>query len=76
MTGRDAGYVKQTRISEIKKEMATKVARGVPKDRLLDWIECTIGLSKAKANEYVDLITRVAGWVEIDGKIFSDLPEV
>ena len=76
MVGKDAGFVKTTRIKEIKREMAQTISKGIAKDRLLDWIEINVGLTRLTATSYVDLVIRSSGWVEIDGKILCDLPSV
>ena len=69
MVGKDAGFVKTTRIKQIKKEMAKGISKGINKESLLDMVEMDIGLSRSKATEYIDLIVRASGWVELGGKI-------
>jgi len=76
MTGKDAGYVKTSRLAEIKREMAKAIKNGIEKQSMLDWVELNIGLSRTTACSYIDLIVRASGWVEIDGKIVFDLQTV
>jgi len=42
---------------------------GVDYEKLLDWIEYEIGLTREKATEYVNLIIKINGWALDDGKI-------
>ena len=66
---RDSSMLKSERLRDIRKEMAVNLKEVVYTDKLLDWIELNIGLTRHKAREYVDLIVRSEGWVQSDGKI-------
>ena len=76
MVGKDAGFVKTTRLKSIKCQMAQSISKGVDKDRVLDWVELNIGLSRSTATKYVDLIVRSEGWIDNDGTIVYELAEV
>ncbi len=74
MVVKDAGFMKKMRISEIKKEIMKKISNGgVSQEKLLDFIEVEMGLSRRKAEEYTALIIKTSGWILEDGVIKSDL---
>ena len=73
---RDGSYIKTERIAQIRKEVAKQLPEPVDVLKLRLWVECNIGLSKAKTEEYIETVVALAGWVVADGKILSDLPEV
>jgi len=66
---RDSSMLKAERLRTIRQEMAVNLKDVVRTEKILDWIELNIGLSRLKAKEYIDLIIRTEGWVESDGKI-------
>jgi len=76
MVGKDAGFLKMQRIQKIKKEMAKSISKGLDKNRLLDWIEINLGLSRLTAEKYVGLIVRAQGWIENEGKILFEIAKV
>ena len=69
---RDGSFVKVERISQIRKEIAKLLPDPVDVEKLKLWVECNIGLSKQKTEEYVELAIRTAGWIIEDGKIKSE----
>lgn len=73
---KDAGHHKKMRLQEIKREMAKAIKNGIDRERLLDWIEFNLGLTRKTAAEYVGLIMRVEGWIYLDGKILSEIEAV
>lgn len=77
MVRRDSSFLKSMRIREIKREIGKGISQGagVPLEKLLDWIEITMGLRRETAKSYVDLIMRTEGWILIEGKIHAEIPE-
>ena len=69
MVRRDSSMLKAERLARIRTQMMMNLKDVVKIDKLLDWIELNIGLSRRKAKEYVELIIRSEGWVQSDGKI-------
>lgn len=76
MVRKDASTVKMSRVSEIRLEMLKSIKNGISIEKLLDWVELNIGLSREKAQEYSNLIIRSEGWVEVDGFVAYDLDSV
>ena len=70
MVRKDAGFLKAQRMGDISKMIAQNIEKGIFPENLLDMIEYNIGLSRDKAQEYIDLIIRVhEDWVWQDNKI-------
>ena len=67
MVRRDAALLRKQRLQEIERRMAQGISRGIDLDKLLDWIEYEIGLTRKTAMRYVELIVRKQGWVR-DGR--------
>jgi hypothetical protein len=66
---RDGSFVKVERINQIRREIAKNLPNPVDLEKLRIWVECNIGLSKQKAEEYIDIVVSSAGWIIVDGKI-------
>jgi len=63
MVRNDAGSLKRQRLKDIKIRIAQTISKGVSLEKVLDWCEMEIGLTRKTANQYVKLINRVNGWI-------------
>ena len=71
MVRQDSAFLKAQRLSKISKKIAAGLmaaeTRRIPIERLLDWIELNTGLTRTRAQEYVDLIIRASDDWDRDG---------
>lgn len=67
MTRKDGAFIKKERL----KQLARFVVQNMPanKDRVLAYAEIEIGLSQARALEYLDLLCSFYGWTYKDGMV-------
>jgi hypothetical protein len=73
---KDGSYVKVERIAQIRKEIVKGFPEPVDFEKLKLWIECSIGLSEEKAEQYIEKAVSSGGWFIIDGKIVSEIASV
>ena len=71
---RDCTDEKVLRLAKIKKKIVTGFPNPVSRKKIVAWIELNIGLSKKKANSYIDTLVEANSWVEDenDGTIKSE----
>jgi len=69
MSRRDGAFIRAQRLHQIAQKVASAFPAGADYEKTLDWIEYTIGLSRARAKEYLDKVIRVHGWVVRNGVI-------
>lgn len=68
----DGAFYKSQRVKQISKEIARLLNKGrkINIERLLNWIEMEIGLSRKRARQYLDLILKThETWMEEKGHI-------
>lgn len=70
---KDGSFVKTERLRNISTQIAKAFNQSDEKKVdlavLISWIEMNIGLTKARALEYIDTCCSVHGWSIIDGKL-------
>lgn len=69
MVRRDSAWLRQQRIQQITKRIALGIAKGVSLSGLTLWIQVNMGLTKPKAQEYIDLICESQEWEIEKGEI-------
>jgi len=69
MSRRDGAFIRAQRLHQIAQKVAQAMPEGADYERVLDWIEFTIGLSRPRAKEYLDKVIRVHGWTVKNGVI-------
>jgi len=73
MTRKDGSFIKTERLHQISHKIKEDIKEGVDYNRILDWIEFNIGLRRDTAQDYLDKIIRVEGWVITNGYIKAEL---
>lgn len=68
----DAGHLKTERLNQITKKVASAFPNPVSRSKTILWIEFNIGLSKEKANAYLDSVIETKGWIEENGMIKAE----
>ena len=67
MVRKDGSYVKTQRMRRIAAFIAKADGDKIKTDKLLAWIEVNVGLTKAKAKQYVATLALAFDWKEKDG---------
>jgi len=77
---RDGSYVKTERLNQIAAKVSPLLGQGekVNIAKLISWIEVTIGLTRKKAGEYINILADVYEWEVKNGFLvlgFCEEPE-
>lgn len=74
---RDGSYVKTQRLNQIAAKVSPLLGQGekVNIAKLISWIEVNIGLTKAKASEYLNTLAGIYEWETKDGFLVLDFCE-
>ena len=69
MVRRDGSFTKTQRLNKIAAHVAPKLSEGekVNISKLILWIEMTIGLTKKRAGEYINILAGAYDWEVKDG---------
>lgn len=78
MVKHDAAFLRNTRLTGIRKKIATEISVSTSKkvnlEKLVTWVQINYGLTEKRANEYIQLIARAVGWSidEGEGVLIAD----
>lgn len=73
MVRRNGGFIKTQRIADIKKYIVQQSPKPIALNRLVLWVEANIGLTKVKAQEYIEVAVDLLGLI-VDGDVIRFEP--
>ena len=66
---KDGSWVKSQRLGEISRLISTSMPKGCDYKKLLVRLQFEMGLTMARAEEYIDLVCMAKGWIQHNGII-------
>jgi len=66
---KDGSFFRKERMTRIKNEIAKHMPNGVSYEKILKWAMYEMGLTRQKAEEYLQLVIEMEEWDVKDGKI-------
>lgn len=66
---KDGATIRAERLNTIAKQIASYFPRGVKYENIISAIQLNYGLTRKKAEEYIQIILDAKGWIVLDGII-------
>jgi hypothetical protein len=73
MLRKDGSYVKIQRQKLIQKQIQSCFPKEVDVEKMILWTKLNIGLTREKAEEYINDVVEGNGWIVVEGKIKNEL---